>query len=89
MGKDPSIPDTVNDVCMDNACTQTYGHVYALAHRGRETNRTCMQRKTYTVIPYRQIHTGNIPKQSLPTRPSFHSVTLHEVTLAAVEGTPH
>lgn len=85
MGKDPRIPDTVSDVSMDNACTQTNRDICTRTRRQRNIPYV----RAYTAIPYTQAHTGSISKQSLPTRPSFHSVTLHEVTLAAVEGTLH
>ena len=75
------IPDTISDV------STGYGHIYIksdkhpLYARKRGTYNTM-----HTTITHR--HTGGFPKQSLPTRPSFRTVAPHEVTVAAVEGTP-
>lgn len=83
--KDLRIPDTIRDVTMSNADILAY-----MPHtQGRETVHIRENRQQLAHHKHRQTHTGNFPKQSLPTRPSFRSVTLHEVTLAAVEGALH
>lgn len=64
--------------------TEIYKHIGMADTQGGE--RVHAYEKRQHLIHQVHTHTGNVPKQSLPTRPSFHSVTLHEVTLIAVEG---
>lgn len=85
--KDPRIPDTIRDVSMSNADTLAYmPHTHTRQRHGTYTQKQTQQ---LTHHKPKQTHTGNFPKQSLATRPSFRSVTPYEVTLAAVEGTLH